>query len=462
MVDRNISFLKPAGKRYTLPDGTLRTSSVNKPFAAIAKKMPDGKVKPLISMFPDMPYYGFLLVGAAEPVINSGFSSNGTNVVQQNEVWLDQSSSQSYPAHTDQQTSARQIYFDNGHVFNESFWLKSVPLIAYNYTAGQREAYMPSRAYAHVDQKMYCLRDEDSAGNPKILGYMQAFKRDDGNDFRYLSYRLQLQAEIKKSVFTHDYEGYPISYLNSASVQLTLWPYDADGNFTEHQNSVKPALTLSNYIDNDHSYDYRIVGPRYYREYWNHEGDDKSFFEYSKPIKSVAFTQSDSSQSNIAWTPIAILVGKLIEPARSCIYKQGDLIAAREFQGFCKLDHKVLYYKIPIKTGTWDSQLPTAPYNIVYNPGDIIVEEITDGSENYRSYKCIQADYNLEKFKSDSERPFYYIQIWQGLRDYDVSGLDDITEGHCPYGSLWNEYFDASTDEQIEDYVKLQYLQELE
>jgi hypothetical protein len=51
---------------------------ISEPFAAIAKKMPDGRVRPVISMFPDMPYYGFLLIGASEPVINSGFSKDGT------------------------------------------------------------------------------------------------------------------------------------------------------------------------------------------------------------------------------------------------------------------------------------------------------------------------------------------------------------------------------------------------
>ena len=157
----------------------------------------------------------------------------------------------------------------------------------------------------------------------------------------------------------------------------------------------------------------------------------------------------------------SVLAGKVIEATRSCIYKQGDLVAGRAGQGFCKKDHKVLYYKIPISTGTY-SQLPTAPYNIVYHPGDIVIEEIPPvASKNYRAFKCLQDDYNLEKFKSLSERPIYYTQIWQGLKEngYQDSGFNDETEGHCPYGEAWDEYFDAATDEQIEAYVMGKYLQ---
>ena len=68
---------------------------------------------------------------------------------------------------------------------------------------------------------------------------------------------------------------------------MTLWPYDADGNFTEHQNTVKPAISLTNYIDNNHSYDYKIVGPRYYQENWQHSLNYKSFYEPSKPLKVI-------------------------------------------------------------------------------------------------------------------------------------------------------------------------------
>lgn len=155
------------------------------------------------------------------------------------------------------------------------------------------------------------------------------------------------------------------------------------------------------------------------------------------------------------------MAGKIIEPTRSCIYKQGEPAAGRAGQGFCKLDHKVLYYKIPIQTATFDSQMPNPPYNVIYNPGDIIIEETTPGTENYRSYKCIRSDYNLKKFKSLAERPLYYTQIWQGLREYGYhkSGLNDITDGHCPYGNAWIEYFEVATNEQIESYVKQEYLQ---
>jgi hypothetical protein len=357
------------------------------------------------------------------------------------------------------ETSTRRIYFDDWNVFAQSFWLKSMPLIQYNYTGsqgpcGQREFYMPSSSYAHVDQKMYCLRDYDSAGNPEILGYTQAFKRESGSDFRYKSYTFRIYGEIRNTAFYHDYEPYPISYLDSASIRMTLWPYDEDGGYFLYQEQVKPSITLSNKIDTDHSTRYKVVGPRSYREYWDYEGDEKNFFEYSMPTRTIHFTQSDNSESNIGWMPVGVLAGKIIEPTRSCIYKQGEPAAGRAGQGFCKLDHKVLYYKIPIRTGIFETRLPTPPYNIVYNPGDIIIEETTPGTQNYRSYKCIQSDYNLEKFKS-TERATHYTQIWQGLREngYHETGLNDITEGHCPYGDAWDEYFEVATNEQIESHV---------
>ena len=276
MVERDYKPVVPAGGRYTLTDGTLRTRENTQPFSTTAAKAADGSMRPLIGIFPDMSYYGFLLVGALAPVVNYGFSDDGINVVQQNRVWLNEQTTNTYPAHTPQQISAKRIYFDNGYVFASPLWLKSMPLVQAGYSGGFRDFYLPAKSYAHVEQKMYCLRDYDSDGNPKILGFMQGFKRDVGDEFRYKSYKCRVQGQILNSLYNHNYNPYPISYLDSAYLTDSLWPYDADGNYKEYQSTIAPALNLSNYIDNNHSFDYKIVGPSYYQESWQYRLDYKA------------------------------------------------------------------------------------------------------------------------------------------------------------------------------------------
>jgi hypothetical protein len=53
----------------------------------------------------------------------------------------------------------------------------------------------------------------------------------------------------------------------------------------------------------------------------------------------------EGNNGNLGFMPVAFLAGKVIEATRSCIYKQGEIVAGRAGQGFCKQDHKVLYYK---------------------------------------------------------------------------------------------------------------------